>query len=85
MAAVVYFLCAATSLLCAGLLLAGWRRSPARLLMWMALGFVGLAVNNLLLFVDLVVVKDTDLLTVRDLSGLAAVSVLLFGFVWESR
>lgn len=85
MAGVVYFLCAATSVLCAGLLLAQWKRSPARLLMWVALGFVGLAVNNLLLFADRVVVQDVDLQAARDISGLAAVSVLLFGLIWESR
>ena len=85
MAAVVYFLCALTSVACAALLVRSWRRSPVRLLMWVALGFVGLALNNVILFVDRVVAKDTDLHTLRDLSGLAAVSVLLFGLIWESR
>ena len=85
MAAAVYFLCALTSVACAALLVRSWRRSPVRLLMWVALGFIGLAINNVLLFVDRVIAPDTDLHTLRDLSGFAAVSVLLFGLIWESR
>jgi hypothetical protein len=85
MAAVVYFLCALTSVACAALLVRSWRRSPVRLLMWVALGFIGLALNNVILFVDQVIAKDADLHTVRDFSGLAAVAVLLFGLIWESR
>jgi hypothetical protein len=85
MATLVYFLCAATSIGCAVLLMRSWRRSRIRLLLWSALGFTGLAVNNVLLFVDRVLVQDTDLLMLRDLSGLAALAVLLFGLIWESR
>ena len=85
MAAVVYFLCAATSIACATLLLRAWRGSRVRLLMWSALGFTGLAVNNVLLFVDRVVVPDRDLTLIRDVSGLAALAVLLFGLIWESK
>ena len=56
MAEVVYILCALTSLACAVLLIRGYRRSRSRLLLWSCLGFVALAANNVLLFVDLVVV-----------------------------
>ena len=85
MASVIYALCALTSVCCAVLLVRQWQRSGARLLMWTALGFSGLAVNNILLFVDRVVLDDKDLLIVRDASALAALSVLLFGLIWESR
>jgi hypothetical protein len=81
----VYFLCALTSVVCAGLLIRSWRRSPVRLLMWVALGFAFFAVNNVILFIDQVIARDTDLHLVRDSSGLAAVAVLLFGLIWESR
>lgn len=84
-AAIVYFGCAATSIVCAGLVVRAWRRSAVRLLAWVALGFVGLAVNNVILFLDRVVVPDTDLNVLREGSGLAAVAVLLFGLVWESK
>ena len=85
MAAVIYALCALTSIGCALLLIRSWRSSRVRLLMWTALGFTGLAVNNVLLFVDRVVVPDHDLLVLRDVSALVAISVLLFGLIWESR
>jgi hypothetical protein len=85
MATVVYVLCAMTSGLCAVLLLRSWRAERLRLLLWTALGFAGLAVNNLLLVVDERVLPDVDLALLRDASGLVAVSVLLFGLVWESQ
>ena len=85
MAGSVYFLCVITSIGCALLLLRQWRRTRVRLLMWSAFGFSLLAVNNILLFVDQVLVPEHDLLAPRDISGLAAVSVLLFGLIWESR
>ncbi len=84
-ATVVYIVCAATSVLCAGLLVRSYRRSSVRLLLWSALCFVGLMVNNMLLVVDLEVVPGADLSLLRDVSGLAAVVVLLFGLIWESR
>ena len=85
MAGAIYFLCAATSIACAALLIRSWRSSRVRLLMWSALGFTGLALNNVLLFVDRVVAPDHDLHVLRDASGLAALSILLFGLIWESR
>lgn len=85
MAATVYALCAITSIACALLLVRSWRQSRMRLLMWVAVGFVGLALNNVILFVDQVVVTDIDLHLLRDVSGFAAVTVLLFGLIWESQ
>jgi hypothetical protein len=70
MASVVYFMCAVTSLGCATLLVRQWRASRIRLLMWSALGFSGLALNNVLLFADRVAYPDRDLLLFRALSGL---------------
>ena len=85
MAGVVYFLCAVTSIGCAVLLVRSWRRSRVRLLMWSALGFIGLAVNNVLLFTDRIIVPDRDLGSLRDAFGLAGLAILLFGLIWESR
>ena len=84
-ATVVYLLCAATSALCAALLVRAYLASRTRLLLWSAICFGGLMLNNVLLVVDLRVVVGTDLSLLRDLTGLAAVSVLLFGLIWESR
>lgn len=80
----IYLLCAATSLFCAVLLVRGWRTSGQRLLLWSALCFVGLAVNNGLLVVDFLVVPAVDLTWVRHLTAHVSLGVLLFGLVWEA-
>lgn len=80
----VYILCAATSLACALLLFDGHRRSGLALLFWSGLCFAGLAVNNLLLFVDLVVVPSVDLSLWRAGTALGSLAVLIYGLVWES-
>lgn len=79
----VYVLCFVTSALCAWLLGRGYRRSGARLLLWSALCFVLLAANNLLVVVDLVVLTERTFRLERLVLMLAAVSVLLVGFVWD--
>ncbi len=85
MADLVYFVCSAASTACAALLVRSWLRSRVRLLLWTALGFTGLAVNNVLLFVDRMVITERDLQTLRDITGLGALAILLFGLIWESR
>jgi hypothetical protein len=82
-AAIVYLLCFATSTACAWLLLAGWRRTRARLLLWSALCFVFLAANNLLVVLDLLFLPNVDLRVERLMLALVALTVLLFGFVWD--
>ena len=81
----VYILCAVTSLVCAGMLMRGYKNRGVRLLFWSGLCFLGLAVDNLLLYVDLVVVPDVDLSIWRKVPGLISIVVLLFGLVWESK
>ena len=83
MATAVFILCALTSTLCAALLWRGWRSSGARLLLWAALGFVGFAVNNVMLVVDEIIVPNRDLQLTRQGSGFLAVAVLLFGLIWD--
>ena len=82
---VVYILCAATSTVCAGLLVRGYRQSGARLLFWSALCFVGFALNNLMLIVDLKMLPHVDLATWRLIPALAGVMVLLYGLIWETQ
>ena len=82
--AVIYLLCVATSLLCAYLLARAYRRSRTKLLIWSALCFALLAANNLVLAVDILLLPTIDLTVIRLATSLAAISVLLFGFVWES-
>jgi hypothetical protein len=82
---VVYILCAATSSLCAGLLFRGYRRSGARLLFWSALCFIGLALNNVMLIVDVRVVPQIDLSTWRMVPAVVGATLLLYGLIWETR
>ena len=81
--AAVYVLCFVTSATCAWLLARGYLRSKARLLLWSALCFVLLAANNALVIVDLLILTDTTFRLERLVIMLAAVAVLLFGFVWD--
>ena len=83
MAALIYSLCALTSVACCVLLWRSWRASGARLLFWSALCFAGLSINNILLVLDRVVFLEVDLYTWRLVAALAAVLLLLFGLVWE--
>ena len=83
MAEAIYVLCALTSIACAVLLSRGWRRSRSRLLLWSSACFLLLALNNGLLVVDLVFVRDVDLALIRSSLALAAVLVLLAGLIWE--
>ena len=41
--------------------------------------------NNVLVFVDLVLVPTTDLALVRTLAGLAGLAALLYGLIWETQ
>lgn len=84
-AIVVYILCAATSGLCAALLLRGYAKSRARLLFWSGLCFVGFALNNILLIVDVHVVPAIDLSVWRTIPALIGISLLIYGLVWETR
>ena len=70
---------------CAWMLFLAWRRSGSRLLLLSTICFALLTVNNALIFVDVLVVPDTDLGILRAASALAGFSVLLFGMIWESR
>ncbi len=81
--AAVYVLCFLTSTACAYLLARNYFRTAARLLLWSALCFGLLAANNLVLIIDLLVLPAVDLATVRQGFSLAAILVLLFGFVWD--
>ncbi|MBZ4375346.1 DUF5985 family protein [Corallococcus sp. AS-1-6] len=83
MAEAVYILCALTSAACAVLLLRAWRRTRMKLLLYSGLCFSLFTVNNMLLFVDLVLVPAGDLSLARTVTSLAGASVLLFGLIWD--
>ena len=64
MSAAVFLLSAATCFACALLLLRGYRKTRTRLLLWSGLCFLGLALDNIVLFLDLIVYPQVDLSTV---------------------
>jgi hypothetical protein len=75
-----------TSLACAWLLLRAFQRTRARLLLWTGLCFMALAANNVLLFVDLVLLPNTiDLWALRTALGVLGLGTLLFGLIWHSE
>jgi hypothetical protein len=68
------------------LLFRGYARTGARLLLWSALCFVGLSINNVLLFFDLVIFPtEVDLRPWRLLAALAGLLFLLYAFIWEAE
>jgi hypothetical protein len=83
--AAVYVLCFATSLVCAIMLGRSYRRSRASLLFWSSVCFVLLAINNLVMVFDMLVIASVDLQLPRLVVSLAAVGTLLFGFIWNGE
>lgn len=81
---VVYILCFLTSAACAWLLGRSYRRNGSGLLLWSSICFVFLALNNLALVLDLVVIPGVDLRLLRLVLALAAVVSLLWGFIWKA-
>lgn len=84
MIAAVFVACALTSVLCAALLVRGYLATRTRLLLWSSLGFIGLALNNVVLVIDRLIVPDIDLSLVRTLPAFLGVTVLLFGCIWDA-
>jgi hypothetical protein len=85
MALIVYLLCAVASLVCALLLLRGYRASGMRLLFWAALCFFIFVATNSLLFLDLVILPQLDLSLWRTGFTLLAVSLFLYGLIFEAQ
>ena len=75
-----------TSAACMWLLFRAYAASRLRLLLWSGLCFVFLTLNNVFLFLDVVVFPvEVDLRPYRLAAALIAVGFLLYGFVWESE
>lgn len=79
----VYLLCLGSSAVCAWLLIRSYTKNKSRLLLWSAVCFFLLAVNNFLVVADIMLVPSIDLIMVRQLASLGAVLILLYGFIWE--
>lgn len=82
-AELVYVFAFLVAVACGYLLFRGYQRSERRLLLWSSICFFFLSLENLLLFVDLVIIPDVDLRLVRGLITLVGMSFLVYGLVWE--
>lgn len=80
-ASLVYILCALTSIACAFFLLKGPRAKRGGLMLWSGLCFGLLAISNILLFVDLVVFPQVNLLILRTAITALAHLILVFGLI----
>jgi len=82
--AAVYSLCFLTSSACAFLLARSFARTRMRLLLWSALCFLFLGLNNLVVIIDFLIVPDVSFQLLRLALSFAGVLLLLFGLVWEA-
>ena len=83
----LFSLAALTSFACTVLLFRGYSRTRVRLLLWSAVCFVCLTINNVLLFVDIIIAPavDVDLRVLRQSAALVGVGFLLYAFIWEAE
>jgi hypothetical protein len=81
--AIVYLLCFISAGFCFYLLLRAFSWQQERLLLWSSLCFGFLALNNLLVFIDLILLPQVNLLPLRSATALLAIGILLYGFIWE--
>jgi Family of unknown function (DUF5985) len=72
-----------TSCACTVLLFRAYRRRHIRLLMWSSICFAGLTLNNVALFVDLVIFPQIDLRLARVICALIGMLCLLYAFIWD--
>lgn len=86
MAELVYFLCALASFVCAALLLRKYKETRVRLLFWSSACFICFALNNILLFVDLVILPTSiDLSPFRNILNLIGPALLLYGMICDTQ
>jgi hypothetical protein len=81
----VYLLCFLASALCAALLIRQYLCVASPVLLWSGSCFALLAISNLLVVVDKILLPELDLKLARLIMTLIAVTVLLFGFIWEAE
>ena len=82
--ATIYVLCMCASAVCAVLLARTYGRTRSRLLLWTAISFGLLTINNMFLVLDMLVFRQVDLWPARAITFQAAMLVLLYGFIWEA-
>ena len=84
MAHFVYMMCALTSGMCTYLLYQKYRHRQLKLLLFSSICFGCLALNNILLFVDLILGTTYNLSVIRSIPAVAGFGILLWGLVRET-
>lgn len=74
-----------TSLACMLFLFRAYLQRRVRLLLWSALCFVGLSVNNVGLILDLVIFPAIDFRPFRLTAALLGMLFLIYGFIWDTE
>ena len=83
---VLFLLAALSSFGCMALLFRGYARTGVRLLLWSALCFIFLTTNNVMLFIDTILLPtQVDLRPYRLMAALFGVACLLYAFIWEAE
>jgi hypothetical protein len=80
----VYILCAITSLASAFLLFRAAGKGTGLLLLSSSICFLGMAVNNVLLYVSAITPPEIQLEVPANIAALASVLVLLVGLIWDA-
>lgn len=83
--ALLYISAILSSLACTVLLFRGYARRRIPLMMWSAICFAGLTLNNVALFLDLVIFPDINLRLWRLAPALAGLFALLYGFISDAE
>jgi len=82
---ILILLAVLTSLACTVLLFRAYVAGGVRLLLWSALCFVFLSLNNVLVFLDVAVFPEVDLRPLRLIAVLVGLLFLLYGFIVEAE
>ena len=85
MAAAAYIFGFLVTLCCGVLLLRTYSVGRKRLLLWSAVCFFGLCLDNLLVFIDLVLLPNVNLYLLRLLVATGSMLILLYGLIWEGQ
>jgi hypothetical protein len=82
----VYIFGFLVTLACGVLLSRAYAAGRRRLLLWSAVCFFGLAISNLLVFFDLVILPvQIDLYPERLIAAAVSMLILLYGLIWEGQ
>jgi heme/copper-type cytochrome/quinol oxidase subunit 4 len=80
---ILFALAVLSSFACMVLLFRGYLQRRVRLLMWGALCFVGLTINNIMMFTDLIILPESDLRIYRLVPALAGAACMVYALIWE--